>query len=94
MSDLGDWVFTIPVPITAEELSDPKQKKKFCDRFNYPGDYSIERLYMKLSGKITRVIYIKALWLIQDSGKLGPVGLHLVSRKARWKASQIYGLEG
>ncbi|KAE8309261.1 hypothetical protein BDV41DRAFT_580693 [Aspergillus transmontanensis] len=49
VSDLSDWVFTIPVPITAEELSDPKQKKQFSERFDYPGDYSIERLYMKLS---------------------------------------------
>lgn len=43
-------MFTIPVPINSENIEDEEKRRQIKERFDYPGDYSIERLYMDLSG--------------------------------------------
>ncbi|KAK3344479.1 hypothetical protein B0T25DRAFT_463214 [Lasiosphaeria hispida] len=62
IEDLKHWTFAVRVPVVPEvvpdpsTITDPKKKKKaeekrqrISERFDHPGDYTIERLYMKLS---------------------------------------------
>jgi hypothetical protein len=60
--DLKNWIFSLRAPVVPENLPDPstvkdpaarakleKKIQRIKERFDWPGDYSVERLYMKLS---------------------------------------------
>ncbi|UKZ83880.1 hypothetical protein TrVFT333_011694 [Trichoderma virens FT-333] len=62
IEDLKHWTFAVRVPVVPEAvpdpstITDPKKRKRaeekrqrIRERFDHPGDYTVERLYMKLS---------------------------------------------
>ena len=81
--NLKGWMFAVRVPVVPETLADPdtlkdaeakkqlKAKiKRIQDRFEYPGDYSVERLYMKLSAaNWSAMDYTRAIAGLDSNGK-------------------------
>ncbi|UKZ80125.1 hypothetical protein TrVFT333_007890 [Trichoderma virens FT-333] len=62
IDDLNGWVFAVRTMVVPETLPDPstikdekkrkaveEKRKQIAERFDHPGDYGIDRLYMKLT---------------------------------------------